>query len=1679
MTNCPYCHGPVDAQVVAEGRCAVCGRSLPEHEPNSPDEVETLRATLFQVVRRGPELSELLGAPVDAAAPEDAAATPEQTSPPPPATPTDNALRTLISGSLPMQPPAPAPSESPADDELRTLASGSLPPLPLSAGDEDDAQRTLDSGSVPKFSAEQIQATIDSQSGISPAHAARVSAIWGLAQTPAGNPLKTIKASDAAYANKSTLIIKTRAFRRAQDVETGGADYELLELLGKGGMGVVYAARQASIDREVAVKMLNSENAADVMQRFKFLSEAVVTGELDHPNIVPIHDLGANEAGALFYSMKRVRGTPWMEALGKKSRAENLDILMKVADAIAFAHSRGVIHRDLKPENVMLGGFGEVLVMDWGLALSTPDFRKSGSITQSNSMGGTPAYMAPEMATGPIEKVGPASDVYLLGACLFEVIAGKPPHTGSNVMNCLYAAACNKIVQVEQNGELMDVARKAMATEPADRYATVQEFQAAIREYQSHSESILLSSRAEQDLEQARASDQYQDFARVVFAYEEALALWPGNAAAAAGAPLARWAYAASALNKGDYDLGLSLLDEANPEHRVLREELLEAQQERESRQQRLQRLKRTASAMAGAIFLVITGALVVVGVLYNDAQVQRWEAEKARDELATSNENLNTEKNRAEANAAKAIAAQTSETYRSYIAKIGLAAAQIDSNSFEQAKRTLSECPQNLRDWEWGRLNYLCNQGRDALPDVGRLETLALAPDGQTLATAAASGEIVLWDVSTRSPVGQPWRHGGAVHALAFTPDGRWLISAGDDSPRQIKIWDRQTGQVTTELPCGQGVALGLSLSADGRWLTAGTSTGHVPLWELSPTNNGLAPRLVGEPRAHEAPVRSVCFAPQMPASSSAVDLVVTGSDDGTVSVIDFNVAELKWPFPTFRKHEGPVFSVAASFRSGLVASAGDDGRIYLWNPNDLRTTDIKAAVAGRPVAEVAAKELAGHEGEVHSLAFSADGELLASAGHDNAVRVWDVARGASTGALRGHGGWVRSCQFFSPGDRLASCGYDGRALLWNLDDYRESVALVRDGGASAVLSVGFSPEGTQAVTAHADGVTMTWDTRTGKPLTTLSEGHDFLGESALFLADGRRVLTGARDSTLRLWNLEAGFELRPLGAPLHYSSNVGQTLALAASPDGRWIAAGGDANAVLVWDSVSLQQRHVLPGHAEQVSAVAFSPDSRKLLSGDAFGRCRLWDLDTGKLLRTFDGHTRLISAVVFLPDGRRALTASGDGSVAQWDLETGRELKDRMLRHPGKVLTLALSADGRVAITGCDDGRVRVWSVDSAQLELTLPATFQSLTCVALSATGDRAATVDPGAQPTPVRLWDVATGQELLRDPALPLPDYGRTWSASFSPDGQRLLTIGSRQTRLWDLASGSLLMSYRPHAAVASARFSKADGRQVITASADRSAKLWNTASALAEGGKLLGPHGARLTYAEFSPDGTRIVTCDAAGKVVLWDRATRQPLVERQAHQKAVHQAVYSPNGDKLLTVSADGKGQIWQVGEQSLEPLAALEGHTAPVLAGAFSADGRFVATGSEDNSARVWSAQTGAPLATLSGHTASVTAVVFSPAGLRVLTGSQDNMAKLWDLGQKRLDDGAKAAEVVEGSELLTLAGHSQEVTSVAFSPDGRQALTGSRDGTAIVWPSDDWQAPAAPQPPTPAAKDAVARR
>lgn len=385
--------------------------------------------------------------------------------------------------------------------------------------------------------------------------------------------------------------------------------YDVRSVLGEGGVGVVYEAIQKSIDRRIAVKMIKPEIAANPHERDKFLTEALVTGALDHPNIVPIHDLGATPAGQPFYVMKLVEGTPWSQRLPELSLAENLRILLDVCDAVSFAHSKGVIHRDLKPENIMLGQFGEVQLMDWGLGASIVDDGRLAPLTASRAAGGTPAYMAPEMVTGEDGPVGIHSDVYLLGAILYEIVTGYPPHDGQRILECLENARNNVIRPTDRGGVLVDIARRAMRTDPADRYPSVAAFKDALLEYQAHAESINLAQRSAEVLRTAQDRGDYDAYSQAVFGYREALKVWDGNTEAQAGLVAARAAYARCALARGDLDLAASQLDPGCPAHRTLAAEVADAQRRRAAAKRRLRLFRATVVSLAAGLILVLTAA--------------------------------------------------------------------------------------------------------------------------------------------------------------------------------------------------------------------------------------------------------------------------------------------------------------------------------------------------------------------------------------------------------------------------------------------------------------------------------------------------------------------------------------------------------------------------------------------------------------------------------------------------------------------------------------------------------------------------------------------------------------------------------------------------------------------------------------------------------------------------------------------------------------------------------------------------------------------------------------------------------------------------------------------------------------------------------------------------------------
>ena len=419
-------------------------------------------------------------------------------------------------------------------------------------------------------------------------------------------------------------------------------DCERIEEIARGGMGIVYRARQKRLRREIALKMAIPGVGMATRERFK--AEALVTANLAHPNIVPIYDLVESGDGEVALAMKLIGGMAWSDLMHPSNAAHreaaakcdlefHLETLLSLTNAVAFAHSRQVVHNDLKPENVMVGEFGEVLLMDWGLAVDVSPQPSPLSFAPHRSTMpmpcGTPSYMPPELAMGNHEAIGETTDVYLLGAILHEIVTGYPPHRGRELREILRSVLASDPPKFDRSvpKALNTICAKAMSAKPEDRFATVFEFQASIRDFLEHRESLAIAKSAQETLETTEAAlleatsdgrmtriDRYNRFAEAVAGFQQALVLWDANVEAQQGAIGARLAFGRAALDDGDLGLAESQvagLAESNAEAGSL---IRAIRTEKAARAKAQAQAKIVRSSLIGALVLIVM--VLAVGFL-------------------------------------------------------------------------------------------------------------------------------------------------------------------------------------------------------------------------------------------------------------------------------------------------------------------------------------------------------------------------------------------------------------------------------------------------------------------------------------------------------------------------------------------------------------------------------------------------------------------------------------------------------------------------------------------------------------------------------------------------------------------------------------------------------------------------------------------------------------------------------------------------------------------------------------------------------------------------------------------------------------------------------------------------------------------------------------------------------
>ncbi|KAH6702780.1 WD40-repeat-containing domain protein [Leptodontidium sp. MPI-SDFR-AT-0119] len=537
--------------------------------------------------------------------------------------------------------------------------------------------------------------------------------------------------------------------------------------------------------------------------------------------------------------------------------------------------------------------------------------------------------------------------------------------------------------------------------------------------------------------------------------------------------------------------------------------------------------------------------------------------------------------------------------------------------------------------------------------------------------------------------------------------------------------------------------------------------------------------------------------------------------------------------------------------------------------------------------------------------------------------------------------------------------------------------------------------------------------------------EGHTNGVTSVAFSPDGKQIVSGSWDKTVRRWDAATGQQLLPA-----LKGHTSWVTSVAFSPDGKQIVSGSDDKTVRRWDAATGQQLLlVLKGHTSWVTSVAFSPDGKQIVSGSEDQTVRRWDAATGQqLLPALEGHTSEVTSVAFSPDGKQIVSGSWDKTVRRWDAATGQQLLPALEGHTSEVTSVAFSPDGKQIVSGSEDQTVRRW--DAATGQQLLPALeghTRGVTSVAFSPDGKQ---IVSGSSDQTVRRWDATTGQQLL--PALEGHTRGVT-SVAFSPDGKQIVSGSSDQTvRRWDAATGQqLLPALEGHTSeVTSVAFSP-DGKQIVSGSSDQTVRLWDAAT-----GQQLLPalegHTREVTSVAFSPDGKQIVSGSEDQTVRRWDAATGQQLLPAlEGHTREVTSVAFSPDGKQIVSGSDDQTARLWDAatGQQL---LPALKGHTSWVTSVAFSPDGKQIVSGSWDQTARRWDAATGQQLLpALKGHTSWVTSVAFSPDGKQIVSGSSDQTVRRWD--------------AATGQQLLpALKGHTSWVTSVASSPDGKHFPT-----------------------------------
>jgi WD40 repeat protein len=987
-------------------------------------------------------------------------------------------------------------------------------------------------------------------------------------------------------------------------------DYEIVREIARGGMGVVFQARQVSLNRPVALKMILAGQLANETDVKRFYTEAESAANLDHPGIVPIYEVGQHE-GQHYFSMGFVEGQSLSHRLaeGPLPPRQAAELMVKVADAIEFAHQRGVIHRDLKPANILLDKNGNPRVTDFGLAKR---LETDSGLTGSGQIMGTPSYMPPEQAGGKRGAIGPEADVYALGATLYALLTGRPPFQAATAMDTVIQVVSDEPVPPRRLNALVPldletICLKCLGKEPGKRYASAAALAEDLRRFLAGEPIVARPvTRLERVSKWVRRRP-------VIAALSASVAV---TALLGLSGIVWQWREAVAARIDAQEQAGI-----AREQAGIARDNELAARNEAEFANRRLYDVQmnvvqRAWEDWSPSVFL---GTLDEQRPEYHKGVDRRgfewfyWQRKASLGHVIDKGHTNLFMSVAFSPDGTRLVSASSVGAVKVWDVVTGHEALTLNGPWRGAMSAAFSPDGKRLACANFDQTVTVCDAitGHETLTLNGHnapVYGVAFSPDGSRIASVSSDHTVKVWDAATGHETLTLRGHNGDFTGVAFSPDGSRLASASGDWT--VKVWDAATGQEIRTLKGHTSAVLSVAFSPDGQRLASAGGDGTVKVWDTATGHDMLTLK------GHDGPVYCVAFNPDG-------SRLVSGSHDSTVKVWD----QIEGHEPlTLKGHDNTVRGVAFSPDGTRIASAGGEG-VIVW-----------IAVTGQETFT-----FKGHLGEVWSVAFSPDGSRIASASWDDTVKVWDAATGQETLTLRGHNGDVTGVAFSPDGSRLASASGDWTVKVWDVATGHEMRTL--KGHSFRVEGLTFSPDGSQLASASRDKTVRVWDAITGHETLTL-KGHTDEVWSVAFSPDGSRLASASDDKTVKVWDAATGRETLTL---------KGHTLpvkSVAFSPDGSRLASASDDKTVKVWDAATALETLTLKGHANAVRSVAFSPDGTRIASTSDDRTIKVWDAGTGQETLTLKGHTSVVHGLAFSPDGRRIASASDDKTVKVWD-------------------------------------------------------------------------------------------------------------------------------------------------------------------------------------------------------------------------------------------------------------------------------------------------------------------------------------------------------------------------------------------------------------------------------------------